>query len=183
MTTIELADGTAGLRQYLALNVDMRTKHKGMSMLDAGYAYVCMEDFVLKEGEIFMEFSPHQPKLGQKNRYRPRMPRQCFANAYKAALASKGRLRYVEGYAYGGFLPVLHAWNIDPDGKIVDTTWCGDGEDLRAFTRPKPGSAYMGVIFPIEYVRSQRTPDNTSMIDAWERNWSLLRKPYKEVIA
>jgi hypothetical protein len=178
MADIEVTEDIGGLRRYLAAHVTMRQQQDWMK--DPSWHYIGIEDFVLKEGQPFLEFSEDQPKLGERNRYKPRIPRQCYDNSYRAVLASKGRLRYVEGYAYTGSLPVLHAWNIDPDGKIVDTTWCGDGNTADGhFYRPAPGSAYMGVIFPVEYVRNMRTKFNTSMIDQWEKNWPVLRQEWR----
>src|SRR3954447_13150263 len=116
MADIEVTEDIGGLRRCLAASIDMRKMH---GMKDPSWHYIGMEDFVLKEGKPFLEFSKDHPKPGERNRYKPRIPRQCYDNSYKAVLASKGRLRYVEGYAMSAFLPVLHAWNIDPDGKIV----------------------------------------------------------------
>ena len=167
----------AHLRQYLAIHVEIRQRHK---LVVSEWHYDGMEDFVLKEGRIFWEISPHQPELHghKKQRYRPRVPKQCFDNAYKSAVASRGHLRYVEGFAFNGILPVHHAWTIDADDRIVDTTWCGDGSGMW----PEVGSAYMGVEFPITYVRSLRTKDNICVIDQWQNNWPVLRTPYNDLL-
>lgn len=47
----------------------------------------------------------------------------CFANAAKLALERDWF--YVEGYASSAKLgiPLLHAWNVTKDGKLVDATW------------------------------------------------------------
>lgn len=168
----------AVVRNYLAVHVEVRMRN---SMRDPGWCYWGMEDFVLQEGEVFREVSPHQPVVFGKNRYRPRFPRHCFNNSYLAAVASRGNLRYVEGYAYSRFLPVHHAWNIDGEGRVVDTTWCAKEED-DLIERPKVGTAYYGVIFPTEYVRSTRTKDNTSVIDQWEKRWPLLCTPFTQIM-
>lgn len=167
MTTIEVNS----LREYLEIHVMAREKFG----LKTNMAYTCLEDFVLQHGTEFTEISPDQPVSGRaRNRYQPRMLKGCFHNAYCAAVASRGRLRYAEGYADGSFMPVHHAWNIDPEGRVVDTTWChGDSERL-----PGPGKAYMGLVFPIEYVRQIRTSDNCSIIDQWQRGWPLLQKEF-----
>lgn len=173
----------AELRQFLDFSVMARKRFS----LKMDLFYICMEDFVLQEGVGFREVSPWQPSERGTNRYRPRIPRQCFDNSYKAATASRGRLRYVEGYADGGIFPVPHAWNIDEEDRIVDTTWCGDGAERGVFTRPTIGRAYIGVVIDLDYVRSMRTNDNTSMIDRWEEGWPLLQQkydnPYREAVA
>lgn len=46
----------------------------------------------------------------------------CFRNAWSLALRSS-RLTYVEGYATTGFMAVHHAWCIDENNNVVDTTW------------------------------------------------------------
>ncbi len=49
--------------------------------------------------------------------------KQCFANA--AQLSLERDWFYVEGYAASAQLgiPLHHAWNVTPDGKLVDVTW------------------------------------------------------------
>lgn len=171
------ADHIANLRQYLAIHVEMRERHP--SMVVPGFVYQGMEDFVLKEGKIFWEVSPDQPSRGKKNRYKPRFMKACFDNSYKAAVASRGALRYIEGFAYNGFLPVHHAWNIDAQDRVIDTTWWGDGG---LYDNPPVGTAYMGVEFPISYVRSLRSDNNLCVIDQWEHNWPVLSTPYNELL-
>ena len=167
MATIEVTS----LEQFLQAQVHLRETSK----IKSPYAYVCMEDFVLQHGTAFTEISPDQPVFGHKgNRYRPRGLKGCFHNSYCAAVASRGHLRYVEGFAESSFFPVHHAWNIDAEDRVVDTTWCYDSSRL-----PGVGGAYMGVIFPIEYVRKTRTPSNTSIIDQWEKGWPLLQQKFE----
>lgn len=52
----------------------------------------------------------------------------CYSNALNAALGSRGRYIYVEGYANAGFFPMRHAWVVDGNGTVYDPTW-PDGED------------------------------------------------------
>ena len=54
----------------------------------------------------------------------PRGPaQQCYANAARLAFADDG-LVYFEGFALQpGLIPVHHAWCVDADEKVVDTTW------------------------------------------------------------
>jgi hypothetical protein len=162
------------LEEYLQTHIHFRKVHN----LRTGLAYLCLEDFVLQHGTLFTEISPDQPTysewiLGQRMRYRPRTPRACFHNAYCTAVASRGRLRYAEGYADARVMPAHHAWTVDPAGRVVDTTWCHDGDPL-----PGPGSAYLGLVFPIEYVREMRTTDNCSIIDQWQKGWPLLQNRF-----
>jgi len=111
------------IKHYLKIHVDLREKHASMNMREAGYAYSCQEDFVLREGTLYTEMSERV--------YKPGIPRYCFHNAYVAASRSRGKLRYCEGYALSSFMPVPHGWCIDPDGRVVDVTWCGDGSTER----------------------------------------------------
>ena len=159
------------LEGYLQIHVDLRKKHNLKSTL----AYLCFEDFILQHGTLFTEISPDQPVVGRRNRYRPRGLKACFHNAYCAAVASKGRLHYAEGYADGQFMPVHHAWNVDPEGRVVDTTWCYP-QDERL---PSVGTAYMGLVFPLDYVRETRTNDNCSIIDQWQKGWPLLQNKFE----
>jgi hypothetical protein len=70
--------------------------------------------------------------------------KECFQNAIMNA--SMSNLRYVEGVAesrnLAGF-PILHAWNLDEDGRVVDPTW--DNE----------GTVYWGVEMSVKYARNQ----------------------------
>jgi len=70
-------------------------------------------------------------------------PRRCFDNAVGLALQSPRRYTYAEGYAINRLVaghPVVHAWCIDPEDFVVDTTWDN-------------GSDYFGVAFRHDYVR------------------------------
>jgi len=164
------------IKHYLKIHVDLREKHASMNMREAGYAYSCQEDFVLREGTLYTEMSERV--------YKPGIPRYCFHNAYVAASRSRGKLRYCEGYALSSFMPVPHGWCIDPDGRVVDVTWCGDGSTERiddGFYTPAPASEYLGIVFPIEYVRKiRKATTGACVIDNWEQNWPLLRTPLED---
>lgn len=147
------------LRDYLAWTVESRKKLIGKP--DTPYS--CMEDFVLQEGTVFDHWSPRVGK------YKMGYMGHCFHNAYMLAVRSRGNLSYVEGYAQGTIVAMHHAWNVDADGGIVDTTWYG-----RIDVAP---SDYMGVTFPIEHVREVRSRE-TSVIDDWRAGWPLLQKKY-----
>ena len=53
--------------------------------------------------------------------FRRRRSKACYRNA--ANLAMEHGLRYCEGWAYDGPVPVQHAWNLTDDGFVVDITW------------------------------------------------------------
>jgi hypothetical protein len=116
------------------------------------YFYSGPADFVLREGEFFKP-APLPKKI------KAQTIRLCFHNSLLISIGHG--FRYVEGYAlHKGKIPVLHAWNIDSDGFVIDTTW-----------RPI-GRAYLGVVLPIVCSLNWKG----SLIDDWENGWPLLRK-------
>lgn len=122
------------------------------------FQYLCMEDFILREGYLMGNRSPRSDRL------RRGRPKECYHNAYLLAL-SNPRLIYCEGYAVSGNvpLPVAHAWCIDEKGNVIDPTW-------------KDGRSYYGVPFKIAYVSEKnRSKKNYGIIDNWEHKWPLLR--------
>lgn len=125
--------------------------------LPPDFKYLCLEDFVLKEGYLMGDRSPRSDKI------RRGKMKECFRNAYLLAL-SRPHMTYCEGYAAGiGIMPVMHAWCIDENGQVVDVTW-------------KDGRNYFGVPFKIAYVsRIIRSKKNYGIIDNWEHKWPLLR--------
>jgi hypothetical protein len=104
---------------------------------DAGARlYASQADFILKHGRAFeWRALPHGVRMGA--------PRQCFRNAVRLALRKPRLYTYVEGYAINTWVadhPVAHAWCVDPEHFVVDTTW-------------EEGADYFGVPFRAEYVR------------------------------
>lgn len=65
---------------------------------------------------------------------------RCYYNAYAHCLANP-TLRYCEGYARldSTGIPVLHAWAVDRDLRVIETTWNTTGE-------------YFGVVFSLLFV-------------------------------
>jgi len=97
--------------------------------------YLCIEDFILKEGKAF------KPKP-LPDKYEPGEIKQCFRNAFLLSLGHM-ELTYVEGYAFcENLIPVHHAWCVDPDGNVVDPTWRDTGIE------------YIGVPFSQKYAMS-----------------------------
>jgi hypothetical protein len=93
--------------------------------------YCCIEEFVLKEGR----FMGSRSKLSDDFPLDPM--KQCFGNAYRRMMHKK--LHYCEGFASTGIIPVHHAWLVDMQGNVIDTTWVD-------------GLEYYGVEFETEYV-------------------------------
>jgi hypothetical protein len=63
-------------------------------------------------------------------------PQLCFQNATQLVIQNPG-WSYAEGFAMReGLMPVLHAWAVTEDGKVVDNTW----------DEPE-NSAYLGVVY------------------------------------
>lgn len=116
--------------------------------------YTSMQDFVLKNGR---DFKPSQTcwALGNQN---------CFQHAAEAAMLHRD-FTYCEGYA-AGIIPVLHAWLVDTNGLVIETTW----EEV--------GEYYYGIPFRTDWVRQQlKLKRHYSMIDQWEYDWPTIRAP------
>jgi hypothetical protein len=160
-------DKQKGLVDYLRFHVESRAK-LNIPTPD-GFHYSCMEDFVLREGRDFDHFSP------RNGTYQRGGFKACFHNAYVACVRARGRLRYVEGYADGSIMPVHHAWCVDENDGVVDTTWEGTWVD--------PGGAYRGVVIPMDLLKEIRSEDNCCALDQWQKGWPLMRTPWSEVIA
>jgi hypothetical protein len=108
------------------------------------------------------------------------MPRQCFSNAKNLLITQlkKGndRLRYAEGYACSGSLgiplPIQHAWLVDEDGSVVDSTWSYSEQSL-----------YFGITFQNEYVLEAYENKVASLLDNRLDQWALLSNTSVQAIA
>ena len=70
--------------------------------------------------------------------------RQCYYNAGMLALENP-ELAYVEGFGLRpGLIPVHHAWCLDPDGRVVETTWPFD-----------EAAEYWGIPLRTDFLREQ----------------------------
>jgi hypothetical protein len=87
----------------------------------------------------------------------------CYLNAFR--LVSEEDFDYAEGYAihHGVSMPVLHAWAVDHDGKVVEPTWS------RAL-------AYFGIRLDSSYVIKEymRRGECFSFLDDWTHHHPLL---------
>lgn len=117
--------------------------------------YYCPMDFVLKNGR--------QWKPGKVCWAKGRSA--CYIHAAKAAMRNRD-YTFVEGYACM-VLPVPHAWLVDKDGLVIETTW------------DRMGADYYGIPFRTGYVRQQvRKHGCYSMIDQWnqgDKSWETIK--------
>lgn len=131
-------DGTplGSLRSYLTVtDVMQRSIHEASETSPyRHFAYHSYEGMVLA--------------LGEEHPWRPRPSwvekgedKQCFGNALN--LAIEHDLVYVEGYA-AGLIPTLHAWCLDSDGYVIETTWDED--------HPSDQHIYLGIPMNTEAV-------------------------------
>lgn len=121
------------IRQYLTAVVAEQLTEFGE--LDSRFQ--CNEDLVLRVGVEMTPVAriPDDVPLGPRG--------QCFANAGTLAVAPGCRYTYCEGYAMPlvDRSPVLHAWLVTPDGRVVDPTWGVD-----------PAYRYLGVPFRRDFL-------------------------------
>jgi hypothetical protein len=184
------------LHSYLNAMVTMR-KQIGTP---TGFAYGCMEDYVLREGQDFAsepltdsEMSWLFALIGD-SRFQIK---QCYYNSQKVLIhASRFArnpdghdLRYAEGYA-SGLIPVLHGW-LSLNGKVVDLTMRLRSK-LRRQSRvgrrrlqnrvlgefPSDDRQYRGVTFETDFVlaRVVATGMMGTLIDDWQNGYPLLKE-------
>jgi hypothetical protein len=127
-----------------------------------GFAYEGPFDFALREGRWFTPkpLDPHGP-------YRPGAQRMCFGNAIVAAIIYG--LPYVEGYAASipnPMLPIHHAWNVDAEGNVVDTTW-------------RWGAAYLGVEFSVERADDATWNGDAAVLIDHDRGYPIFRESWQ----
>jgi hypothetical protein len=120
----------AVVQEYLEFEVMAVRKFK---MLERN-GYVSFADFVLQHGRPFT-WSP-RPRWMKRG-----APKMCFQNCGLLALEHPD-LIYVEGYAWNGAMPVLHAWLTDASGRAFDPTW-----------KRNSGADYFGIPFDSKFYR------------------------------
>ena len=147
-----MTDPQLCLRTYLEGARDFAGK------LPTEYRYRNVYDFVLREGRFF-EPQPRPDLITLRH------IGECFRNAFLTMMRTG--LQYAEGYAVvSSKIPVLHAWNVDAEGSVIDSTW------------EPVGSAYFGIVLPLSIVRGAKT----SVLDDWENGWPLLRESWTEIL-
>jgi hypothetical protein len=151
------------LARYLSQTATMQRsvmEHNAHRIGREPLAYGSFEEFVLAHGQ---SFTPPPAKHPRPKGFRKGRNRLCFMNATHATLGWNERegWRYVEGFATG-FITCHHAWALDGDGHVVETTW------------KDSGSAYAGIAFPHEVVRDAINLKGTYGL----LGQALLEKPY-----
>lgn len=133
-----------------------------LRQLESGHPNRVVAPFVRKHGQLYQarEF----PKC-----YRRGKIGVCFANSYR--MANRHKLTYVEGYAINEITshPVLHAWCIDDQNRVLDPTW-------------RTALLYFGIPFRIEYLRKviaerkERLGDEHyyGLLDDWQSSHPLI---------
>lgn len=92
--------------------------------------------------------------------------KECFTNAWHDA-NNHGWL-YIEGYADSGIIPVQHAWCVDENGTVIETTW------------EKAGQEYLGVALDTDWVAkvSVETGYWGILGNDWIRDVTLLKRGF-----
>ncbi len=168
------------LREYLAWMAAVRASHGWPNR-----EFCCMEDFVLDRG-VSYESGPLGPGdaafvrqlLGPVDVTQYRYG-ECYKNCQLLiARDTGGRLKYIEGFATAGVLPVVHAW-LDLDGRVIDPTWREGGNALenRVIGAIPPDFAYFGVeVASRDEVISRMFSEEMcrGWLDDWENGWPLI---------
>lgn len=143
------------VKQWLEEHIEL-LRSKGINHCGIN-GYFCLMDFILQRGR---EWKPGKVcwAKGKMN---------CFRHASKAALRNRD-YTYVEGYA-ALIIPVHHAWIVDKNGFVIETTW------------PRTGVSYYGIPFRTDWIRKQqRESDYPSIIDQWTTDWKTMRTPKEQ---
>jgi hypothetical protein len=103
---------------------DMIDYLKSMKRLTAQMKAPCIEGVVLDNGHPFASPAVARPEGVKKGENK-----MCFMNSYN--LAIENNFGYVEGFAVCTVcpLPLHHAWCIDRQGGVIETTWADAGLD------------------------------------------------------
>lgn len=181
------------LRTYFKQIVEMRKRIQ--KAIPAGYAYWCMEDYVLQNGRLYESQPLTDEELGwlfkliNGKRF---AVKQCYYNSQLFLMDAKfhdheHELRYVEGYSIG-VIPVQHGW-LTLNGKVIDLTMrlqeklkrqspvCRNRLGNRVLGEFPADREYFGVIFDTDHVCQEMVSSGTarSLIDDWENQWPLLK--------
>lgn len=150
------------LEQYVVFVNDVLKRRR------EGYHYICVEDFVLQNGEAFTPDKLKRP-------YKYGKLKECYGNAAKLALLYDN-LTYVEGFGYRNILPVMHAWCVDENGLVVDPTWRWGRKGTQ--WESMEGELF-GVRIPKDILTEKLLRTRTyGVIDDFASHWPLLQKEW-----
>jgi len=146
---------------------ELRQQLEGMDLVrlqqQRGWCYSSPQRFVLVHG-VWSAPHPVPPGMWEGR------PRCCFDNAIHVAILYD--LPYIEGYALLGLgetaIALHHAWNLDPQGRVIDVTW-----------RPTLGLAYVGVPFSPERADEATWEFDGTILEDYKRRYPLLREPWQ----
>jgi len=120
-----------------------------------GYRYASTYAFIEAEGRFW--------KTGVPHKYARRQMMACYHNSACMVRRHK-HLTYVEGIAIG-IIPTAHAWCVDPEGNVIDSTWESSIQ-----------LAYYGIPFNTEFVLDYlKKVKYTAFIDDWNHRWPLMK--------
>lgn len=118
-----------------------------------------IEGIVLQHGKPFTPPAAPRPKGIRKG-----ADKQCYRNAY--LLAFQMDWTYVEGFAIPDCVPIplQHAWVIDSQGNLIETTW------------DTPGIEYFGI--PLEWDFIHKTLLDTKRYGVLDPMSKVFRQRY-----
>jgi hypothetical protein len=165
--TVTALTGLKGwLQAHTEMRRHMRQRTPRRQLPKALGNYCGLEDFVLRHGRRWQ--LRDLPKGVEAGRIR-----ECFKNASDLALNDDAYV-YCEGYATGYILPVQHAWCLDRNGAVVDTTWVERSPDSG---EPE----YIGVAVRTDYLREQvlKAATYEGVIDLPNWRYPILTTPLR----
>lgn len=151
------------------------------NQIPEGYVVSGMEDFILRYGRKYRS----APLIREEADVLRKVVRsggqfvvkQCFYNAQKIALASSGRIKYVEGMALSHFFPMHHGWNTIND-KVIDFTWRVDDQPVLGVI--PEGWEYWGVQISPAMILAywKKHKESGAFLENYVEQFPIFRKPY-----
>jgi len=130
-----------------------------LGSLPEGFAYRNLYDFLDQHGTFF------EPRV-KPRKIEQGVPRCCYGNSIMMAI--KCDWTYVEGVAMNHLgVPIHHAWNLLPDGSIMDITW------------ERPGLAYCGVPFSTGRADDATWNGDACVLDDFHRGHPLFKERWQ----
>ena len=162
--------------RYLTMRRDLQP------ILPKGFAYASNEAYVLARGTVFESaaLTEDEQRIVSAAMLhtvdRSFLKKQCYYNSQLLAIAdATGTLKYVEGYAAGGIIPLPHGW-CTINNKVVDVTWRHETKPI--FGKFPAEWGYIGVVFDDTdalFAKIARTGVVQSQLDDFENGFPHLR--------